>query len=749
MAEAKSVSARKATLLNPTEDDETVEVLLRRLFERVDRERAGEVVDVYRTLWYDHRGSLSTDATKPETVDEFRRGYPLHPDVLDTFTSKTATLADFQRVRGMLRILGRTIARLWATRPADTTAIHLHHIDPGYEPIRQEFMTRLGQAMYLPAVRNDIAGDGGKRALAPEIDDQHHRGMPPYATYAARTIFMHSLAFNESLKGVTPEHLRFAAIGPRIDISFVEAARQKFIANSAYLDDRPGAPMRFLTEANLTQVIRRQEANVDPGELRAQLNDRIKEIFSSKAPGASLEAVMFPGGPWDVPDEVGNGRPFLAVISYDACSVGAGAETVPELVARIYERKGSEGGSLGSLRNNLAFVVAEEGRLDDMRKQAASGSTQAALEEVLDDEEGDDLDSERAARLEQQALALEERADIESLLADIRALPPDTKVECLRQEIGKLRAGGYPQVMVFTQFTDTMDCLRTQLIRKSDLKIMCFSGRGGEVVSTDGTWRTISRDEVKCRFREGQADVLLCTDAAAEGLNFQFCGALINYDMPWNPMRVEQRIGRIDRLGQKHHDIQIVNLHYADTVETDVYLALRRRIGLFENVVGRLQPILARLPMLIQERVLHGQAKREDERQAAANEVEIEAARVQADGNGFDIDAVTETDLEEVVRLEPPLSLRDLDAVLASPILIPPGIEVSAMGEREYRYMRPGLGAPIRVTTNPAYYEQHAGTVELWSPGSPVFPEHEIPSNAAIEPLGENLRQLLRSIQAR
>ena len=63
------------------------------------------------------------------------------------------------------------------------------------------------------------------------------------------------------------------------------------------------------------------------------------------------------------------------------------------------------------------------------------------------------------------------------------------------------------------------------------------------------SWRTIDRDDAKRRFRLGEADILLCTDAAAEGLNFQFCGALVNYDMPWNPMRVEQRIGRIDRLG--------------------------------------------------------------------------------------------------------------------------------------------------------------------------------------------------------
>ena len=115
---------------------------------------------------------------------------------------------------------------------------------------------------------------------------------------------------------------------------------------------------------------------------------------------------------------------------------------------------------------------------------------------------------------------------------------------------------------------------------------MCFSGRGGEIRSAGGEWSAIGRDEVKRRFREGQADLLLCTDAAAEGLNFQFCAALINYDMPWNPMRVEQRIGRIDRLGQAHPAIRIVNLHYEGTVETDIYRALRTRINLFEAVVG-------------------------------------------------------------------------------------------------------------------------------------------------------------------
>jgi ERCC4-related helicase len=81
------------------------------------------------------------------------------------------------------------------------------------------------------------------------------------------------------------------------------------------------------------------------------------------------------------------------------------------------------------------------------------------------------------------------------------------------------------------------------------------------------------------------AQMLVCTDAAAEGINFQFCGAVINYDIPWSSMRVEQRIGRVDRLGQQHERIKIVNLQYRVTVETDVYIALRERINLFEGTV--------------------------------------------------------------------------------------------------------------------------------------------------------------------
>ena len=366
LAELESVSARKATLLNPTEEDETVQVLRRRLFEYIDDTGASQVVRAYRDFWTAHREALPDDTGGSEAVERFEASYPLHPHVLETLTSKTATLADFQRVRGMLRLLARTVGHLWGQRPPDATAIHLHHIDPGYEPIRQEILTRLGQTRFVPAVSNDVAAAGSnQRALSEEIDAEQHQGLPPYAAYVARTIFLHTLAFNDDLQGLTAPELRYAAAGPAVDPSFLDEARKRFVAESAYLDDRPAVPMRFLAEANLSVIIRREEQHVDPGDVRTQLNDRIRDIFGGK----TFDLVPFPGGPFDVPDDVGDGRPKLVLFSYDGLSVGDVVDEVPELVERVHARTGADGSALRVLRNHLVFVAADEAAGDAMRRR--------------------------------------------------------------------------------------------------------------------------------------------------------------------------------------------------------------------------------------------------------------------------------------------------------------------------------------------------------------------------------------------
>ena len=397
-------------------------------------------------------------------------------------------------------------------------------------------------------------------------------------------------------------------------------------------------------------------------------------------------------------------------------------------VMTIYRRRlASSFRALGNTLQRHLDAIAENRELTSLDEDAPDDET---LDEAPDTDE--------IADMEQQVLAAEESDDIRSLLDVIGGLPPDSKLASLRKTLGELRGDGYRQIMVFTQYTDTMDFLRDELGKDQDLRLMCFSGRGGEV-PTAGTWRRIDRDDAKRRFRDGEADLMLCTDAAAEGLNFQFCGALVNYDMPWNPMRVEQRIGRIDRLGQQYPVIRIINLHYEDTVETDVYRALRNRIGLFETVVGRLQPILAQLPRAIADAVLSG---RERER---ANVVDaIEQQTREAERGGFDLDTVLDGDIAMPERAPSPVLMEDLDRIISSPDLMPPGTDLHPLGRREYSLLAPGMPEHLRVTTDPSYYEEHAESVELWSPGNALFKAPEFVTSEEKElPEGGTLRAIL------
>ena len=409
---------------------------------------------------------------------------------------------------------------------------------------------------------------------------------------------------------------------------------------------------------------------------------------------------------------------------------GANERTAVGFVMTIYRRRLAS--SFSALRNTLQRHL-----------EAMAGDGQAQSmdwdEDAPDDETADDiLDADDVAALEHEALAAEEEADIGHLLERIGGLPPDSKLASLKGVLAELRREGHGQAMVFTQYTDTMDFLREELRRDAGAELMCFSGRGGEIPSTDGVWRRIGRDDTKRRFRDGEADILLCTDAAAEGLNFQFCGALINYDMPWNPMRVEQRIGRIDRLGQRHETIRIVNLHYEGTVETDVYRALRNRIGLFESVVGRLQPILARLPRAISQAVLSG-----EDRERANMVDEIERQARDAEARGFDIDAATEEDLAIPARPVSPVTMNDLDRIIGSSDLMPPGTDVQPLRRREYGLLAPGMTERLRVTTDAEYFEEHAESLELWSPGNPLFNPPEFLASSEDLPSGGTLKDIL------
>jgi hypothetical protein len=360
--EAVKVAGRVATLLNPTTEQETVQVLRRRLFKHIDNHASQEVIDAYQQLWINHRQDLPTEKLNSDQMEQFKLGFPFHPALMSLLTDKLSTLSTFQRVRGMLRLLTRAIADLWEQKPNNTYAIHLHHINPGYIPIRDEINTKLELGRFDPVIENDVASSNKKTALSEQIDSRYYAGLAFYTSFVARNILWHSFAFNDALQGIDEANLRYSILAPTLETGFINDARQKFIKDSAYLDDRPVAPLRFLTEVNLFQLIRRQTEFVDLTESRVQLQDRIRQIFDGK----TFNLILFPQGPYEVSDDVGNGKPSLVLLSYDAVSVPGDINRIPDLVERMYSFQGSNE-DFRHFKNNLVFLIADDSKREDMK----------------------------------------------------------------------------------------------------------------------------------------------------------------------------------------------------------------------------------------------------------------------------------------------------------------------------------------------------------------------------------------------
>ena len=194
--------------------------------------------------------------------------------------------------------------------------------------------------------------------------------------------------------------------------------------------------------------------------------------------------------------------------------------------------------------------------------------------------------------------ALKEKEEVEVLLKKLEDLgSTDTKLEHFFNIIRSIVNEGRP-VLVFTEYTDTMEYLRDHLVDYFGPDVGSYCGDGGAIY-IDGAWHKVTKKEITDRLRERKIHFLICTDAASEGLNLQAASALINYDLPWVPSRVEQRIGRIDRIGQEEMEVKIFNLFLKDSIDEKVYKALDDRCDLFRHFVGTMQPVLARAKMML------------------------------------------------------------------------------------------------------------------------------------------------------
>lgn len=160
-----------------------------------------------------------------------------------------------------------------------------------------------------------------------------------------------------------------------------------------------------------------------------------------------------------------------------------------------------------------------------------------------------------------------------------QSVKDNTKMRVVEELIRKTRE----KVIIFTEFLATQSYIRTRL-EQAGIFSLAF----------DGSLSASKKEFTKIQFKEDpKYQVMVCTESGGEGINLQFCNTMINYDLPWNPMRLEQRIGRIHRLGQAR-EVYIYNLYSRETVEEHLMRLLDEKVRMFETVIGESERVIGK-----------------------------------------------------------------------------------------------------------------------------------------------------------
>jgi len=197
---------------------------------------------------------------------------------------------------------------------------------------------------------------------------------------------------------------------------------------------------------------------------------------------------------------------------------------------------------------------------------------------------------EGTGTIEISTLGIEEKSRIENLIALIDETLTDVSQDPKIKEIIQIVTKHIEQkekVLIFSRFTDTTEIVEQALHDSFDCGIGRFDGSHKRIRPRNETSTVLAtKEELIEALDKDMLEIIVCSDAASEGLNLQSASVLVNVDVPWNPARLLQRIGRVDRLGQKNKEIHIYNLFYKGTIEEEMYRRLDQRHGDSISLLG-------------------------------------------------------------------------------------------------------------------------------------------------------------------
>jgi superfamily II DNA/RNA helicase len=294
-------------------------------------------------------------------------------------------------------------------------------------------------------------------------------------------------------------------------------------------------------------------------------------------------------------------------------SIPAAQRNLITLVARKLLASSTKAitGTLETLINRLEKMVENE-KLK-VSTLINYGDDEELIDEYLDEEDNDDIDEEIEITKEDIDNIKQEIEELKSFIEIAKSIEVDTKVKALTHALQKgfeaqAKLGANKKAIIFTESKRTQEFLFEYLEEHGfENRVVLFNGTNSDAKSKEiyNNWLERYEETDRCTgsktsdmkqaivdyFKES-ADIMIATEAGSEGINLQFCNMLINYDLPWNPQRIEQRIGRVHRYGQKH-DVVVINfINKKNEADRRVHELLSSKFKLFEGVFGASDEVL-------------------------------------------------------------------------------------------------------------------------------------------------------------
>ncbi|MEG4969806.1 DUF499 domain-containing protein [Microcoleus sp. B6-A1] len=370
LQETMRASARQERVLSPSTDIEIYNIVKQRVFARVSEEAAQKAASEYLAAYRNCRVNLPDGCKDASYSKAIAQSYPFHPELFNLLTKKIASIPEFQKTRGALRLFAQVVRHLWENRDGWMPMIHTHHIPVGMDAeITNDLTSRLQRSPLRNAIGADIYNPDGRPAYAQLQDGEWiAAGKPPFSTWVSRTIFLHSLTQGNS-SGIRLAELNLSLLTPGVDSGFVDRALERLTKVAWYLDSDPVTSLaRFKEEPSINKIITEEKEQVGRGCAKDDLRTRRDSIFAKKF-FTLVSNIESPGDVDDNPDDVA-----LCAIDFDEATVNASTDAAPELIERIFNNSG-ESGKFRTYRNRLLFLVANrlelETAIDNAREYKA------------------------------------------------------------------------------------------------------------------------------------------------------------------------------------------------------------------------------------------------------------------------------------------------------------------------------------------------------------------------------------------